>query len=68
MQLSSIPPQNFKFHILHNDNAEGVRIKMWFPKQQRLDVYTEGRDSVMCQQLKYAKIFLNGRLKIIMLI
>ena len=40
--MTSIPPQNFKFHILHNGNAENpgdpVRVKMWFPKQQRLDV------------------------------
>jgi len=41
--MTSIPPQNFKFHILHNDGGDAVRIKMWFPKQQRLDIYTEGR-------------------------
>ena len=43
LMMTSIPPQNFKFHILHNDNGEAVRVKMWFPKQQRLDIYTEGR-------------------------
>jgi len=42
LQMTSIPPQNFKFHILHNDGGNAVRIKMWFPKQQRLDIYTEG--------------------------
>ena len=45
--MSSIPPQNFKFHILHNGDAENpgdpTRVKMWFPKQQRLDVYTDTR-------------------------
>ena len=44
--MSSIPPQNFKFHILHNGNpdpADPVLVKMWFPKQQRLDLYTNGR-------------------------
>merc|ERR1712032_28948 len=45
--MSSIPPQNFKFHMLHNGDAENpgapVRVKMWFPKQQRLDLYTDGR-------------------------
>ena len=44
--MSSIPPQNFKFHMLHNGDAtnpgDPVRVKMWFPKQQRLDVYTDG--------------------------
>ena len=43
VMMTSIPPQNFKFHILHNDGGDAVRIKMWFPKQQRLDIYTEGR-------------------------
>ena len=43
MMMTSIPPQNFKFHLLHNDGGKAVRIKMWFPKQQRYDVYTEGR-------------------------
>ena len=45
--MSSIPPQNFKFHMLHNGDVENpgapVRVKMWFPKQQRLDLYTDGR-------------------------
>ena len=45
--MSSIPPQNFKFHMLHNGDTENpgapVRVKMWFPKQQRLDLYTDGR-------------------------
>ena len=43
VMMTSIPPQNFKFHILHNDGGDAVRVKMWFPKQQRLDIYTEGR-------------------------
>jgi len=42
--MSSIPPQNFKFHLLHNgDSGDAVRVKFWFPKQQRYDIYTEGR-------------------------
>ena len=40
--LSSIPPQKFRFHLLYNDEEAPVRIKMWFPKQQRLDIYTNG--------------------------
>ena len=43
VMMTSIPPQNFKFHLLHNDGGDAVRVKMWFPKQQRLDIYTEGR-------------------------
>jgi len=43
VMMTSIPPQNFKFHMLYNDGGDAVRVKMWFPKQQRLDVYTEGR-------------------------
>ena len=40
--MTSTPPQNFRFHLLHNEDESPVRIKMWFPKQQRLDVYTNG--------------------------
>ena len=40
--MSSIPPQNFRFHLLHNEEESPVRVKMWFPKQQRLDIYTNG--------------------------
>ena len=40
--LSSIPPQKFRFHLLYNDEEAPVRIKMWFPKQQRLDIYSNG--------------------------
>ena len=41
--MTSIPPQKFKFHLLHNEENEPVKIKMWFPKQQRLDIYLDGR-------------------------
>ena len=40
--MSSIPPQVFRFHLLHNEESHPVRVKMWFPKQQRLDIYTGG--------------------------
>ena len=42
MMLSNIPPQNFHFHLLHNEGGDAVLIKMWFPKQQRLDIYVDG--------------------------
>ena len=38
--LSSTPPQNMRFHILDNSEERPVRIKIWFPKQQRFDVYS----------------------------
>ena len=40
--MTSVPPQVFKFHLLHNEESQPVRVKMWFPKQQRLDIYTAG--------------------------
>jgi len=40
--FSSIPPQKFRLHMLYNDGGEAVRLKIWFPKQQRLDVYVNG--------------------------
>merc|ERR1719495_961483 len=44
--MTSIPPQKFRFHLLHLDNLEKgntpVLIKMWFPKQQRYDLYADG--------------------------
>jgi hypothetical protein len=42
IMFSSIPPQNFRLHILHNEALEGTRVKIWFPKQQRYDVYVSG--------------------------
>jgi len=42
IMFSSIPPQNFRLHLLHNDGGEAVRLKIWFPKQQRLDIYVDG--------------------------
>ena len=43
VMMTSIPPQNFRFHLLHNDGGDSVLVKMWFPKQQRLDVYVSGQ-------------------------
>ena len=42
VQFTSIPPQNFRIHMLHNEGGEAVRVKLWFPKQQRQDVYVNG--------------------------
>jgi len=42
VMFTSIPPQNFRIHMLHNDGGDAVRAKIWFPKQQRLDVYING--------------------------
>ena len=41
--LSSIPPQDIRLHILDNEDGESTRIKIWFPKQQRYDVYSGER-------------------------
>jgi hypothetical protein len=40
--FTCIPPQNFRIHMLYNDGGEAVRSKIWFPKQQRLDIYVNG--------------------------
>ena len=42
MMLSNIPPQNFHFHLLHNEGGDAVPIKMWFPKQRRLEIHVDG--------------------------
>merc|ERR1719483_1010979 len=42
VMFTSIPPQNFRIHMLYNDGGEAVRTKIWFPKQQRLDIYVNG--------------------------
>jgi len=42
VMFTSIPPQNFRIHMPYNDGGEAVRVKIWFPKQQRYDVYTNG--------------------------
>ena len=42
VMFTSIPPQNFRIHMLHNTDGDAVRAKIWFPKQQRLDVYVDG--------------------------
>ena len=41
--FTSIPPQNFRIHFPHNDDGNAVKIKIWFPKQQRLDIYINGQ-------------------------
>ena len=41
--LSSTPPQNLRFHILDNQEQKPVRLKIWFPKQQRFDVYNDDK-------------------------
>merc|ERR1719350_974003 len=30
------------FHLLYNEGGDALRAKMWFPKQQRLDIYVNG--------------------------
>ena len=42
VMFTSIPPQKFRIHMLYNDGSEAVRLKIWFPKQQRLDIYIGG--------------------------
>merc|ERR1719369_1572384 len=42
VMFTSIPPQNFRIHMLYNDGGDAVRAKIWFPKQQRLDIYVNG--------------------------
>merc|ERR1719320_1050902 len=42
VMFTSIPPQNFRIHMLYNDGGDAVRAKIWFPKQQRLDIYVDG--------------------------
>jgi len=42
VMFTSIPPQNFRIHMLHNEGGDAVRAKIWFPKQQRLDIYING--------------------------
>ena len=42
IMFTGIPPQNFRIHMLYNDGGDSVRAKIWFPKQQRLDIYTNG--------------------------
>jgi len=42
VMFTSIPPQNFRIHLLYNDGGDAVRAKIWFPKQQRLDIYVSG--------------------------
>merc|ERR1712013_962373 len=42
MGFTSIPPQKFRLHMLYNEGGDAVRLKIWFPKQQRLDIYVNG--------------------------
>ena len=42
VMFTSIPPQKFRLHMLYNEGGDAVRLKIWFPKQQRLDVYVNG--------------------------
>merc|ERR1711892_827897 len=42
VMFTSIPPRNFRIHMLHNEGGDAVRAKIWFPKQQRLDIYING--------------------------
>jgi hypothetical protein len=43
IMFTSIPPQNFRIHMLYNDGGDALRAKIWFPKQQRLDIYVNGQ-------------------------
>ena len=42
VMFTSIPPQNFRIHMLHNQGGQAMRAKIWFPKQQRYDIYVDG--------------------------
>ena len=42
IMFTSIPPQNFRIHMLYNDGGDAMRAKIWFPKQQRYDIYVNG--------------------------
>merc|ERR1711962_967293 len=43
VMFTSIPPQNFRIHFLYNDGGDAIRAKIWFPKQQRYDIYVNGQ-------------------------
>ena len=43
IMFTSVPPQNFRLHLLYNECGEGTRLKIWFPKQQRYDIYVDNQ-------------------------
>ena len=43
VMFTSVAPQNFRLHLLHNEGGEGTLLKIWFQKQQRYDIYVGGR-------------------------
>ena len=43
IMFTSVSPQNFRLHILHNEGGEGTLLKIWFQKQQRYDIYIDGK-------------------------
>ena len=43
VMFTSVSPQNFRLHLLHNEGGEGTLLKIWFQKQQRYDIYVGGR-------------------------
>ena len=42
IMFTSVSPQNFRLHMLHNTGGEGTLLKIWFQKQQRYDIYVDG--------------------------
>merc|ERR1719412_3079073 len=42
IMFTSVSPQNFRLHMLHNTGGEGTLLKIWFQKQQRYDIYVVG--------------------------
>jgi len=43
IMFTSVSPQNFRLHMLHNAGGEGTLLKIWFQKQQRYDIYVNGK-------------------------
>jgi len=43
IMFTSVSPQNFRLHMLYNEGGEGTLLKIWFQKQQRYDIYVDGR-------------------------
>ena len=43
VMFTSVAPQNFRLHMLYNEGGEGTLLKIWFPKQQRYDVYVDNK-------------------------
>jgi len=42
IMFTSVPPQNMRLHLLHNNGGEAVRLKIFYQQQQRRDIYVNG--------------------------